>query len=86
MLIVYMERAMVLVILLSALPLSVAALAGLVISILQTATQIQEQSVSFLVKLVAVSATLALASAWYGGEILGFSREMLETLAFLGRL
>ena len=52
-------QALWLVLLLSAPPVIVAAIIGLVIAFLQAATQIQEQTLSFAVKLIAVMATLA---------------------------
>ena len=81
-----LTRGLALVILLTALPLSAAALAGFLTAVVQTATQIQEQSLSFLIKLGSVTAVLALLSRWLGGEVLAFSQEMIETVAYLGRL
>ena len=86
MLIDFLVRSLALVILLSAVPLSAAALAGLAISILQTATQIQEQSLSFLVKLGVLCITMTLLSRWYSDELLYWMRHLLQSIALLGRL
>lgn len=44
--------------------LGAALLVGLVVSLLQAATQIQEQTLSFLPKLLAVAAVLVVAGPW----------------------
>lgn len=65
----------------SAAPLIVSVVVGLVVSILQTATSIQEQTLSFVPKIVAVLASLV----FFGHEILGtlldFSNELLSRIA-----
>jgi len=58
------NRALLLVVYLSA-PLLLAALAvGLLISIFQAATQIQEQTLSFIPKLIALVVALVLTGPW----------------------
>jgi len=47
----------------AAVPLGVSAAAGLAVGILQAATQIQEQTIGYLVKVTAVGMTM-----WLGGE------------------
>ena len=62
-------------------PLLLAALAvGLLISIFQAATQINEATLSFIPKLVAVFMLLLLAGPWMLQYMLDFMRRMLESI------
>jgi flagellar biosynthetic protein FliQ len=51
---------------------------GIVSSVLQTITQVQEPTLSFLPKMVAGCVALALSAAWVGSEMLRFTRALLE--------
>ncbi|MDR1646465.1 MAG: flagellar biosynthesis protein FliQ [Zoogloeaceae bacterium] len=62
-------------------PLLLVALAvGLVVSFFQAATQINEATLSFIPKLVAVFMMLILAGPWMLQAILEFMRRMLESI------
>ncbi len=50
--------------LVSAPPLAAALIAGLLVSIFQAATQINEMSLSFIPKLIAIFVVLAVAGPW----------------------
>lgn len=59
-------------------PLLVVALAvGLLVSIFQAATQINEATLSFIPKLVAIFVTLVLAGPWMLTVMLDYMRQML---------
>lgn len=65
-----------------ALPiLLVAMIVGLVIAILQAATQIHEQTISFAPKAVAVGLTLFFMAPWMTNEILDFVNFIFEKMA-----
>lgn len=65
-----------------ALPiLLVAMIVGLVIAILQAATQIHEQTISFAPKAVAVGLTLFFMAPWMTNEILDFVNFVFEKMA-----
>ena len=81
-----LEKSFWLVTICSALPLIAASAAGLLIALIQTATQIQEQSITYVVKLGAAVAVLALLAGWYSAELVGFMTELLSGLAHLGKL
>jgi len=49
---------------------------GLVISILQAVTQVQEQTLSFVPKIIAMALAVGLFLPWILGHLLEFSREM----------
>jgi type III secretion protein S len=53
--------------------LAVASIVGTLFSLFQALTQIQEQTLSFAVKLLAVFATLLLTAGWIGAEIFNYS-------------
>ena len=69
---------MTLMLLLSAAPVAVATVVGLVVGLFQTVTQIQEQTLPFGIKLIAVIFCLYLLAGWSGERLMNFSIEMLE--------
>ncbi|AVQ97510.1 flagellar type III secretion system protein FliQ [Ethanoligenens harbinense] len=54
---------------------------GLVVSIFETATQIHEQSLNFLPKLVAVLIVLLVAGGWMVSQLSSFTREVFQAIA-----
>lgn len=67
--------------LLVAAPLLVVALVvGLVISIFQAATQINEATLSFIPKLVAVFATLIVAGPWMLAQLVDYIRTLFSSI------
>ncbi len=74
----YMFKALYLVLALSLPPILVAAVVGTLFSLFQALTQIQEQTLSFAIKLIAVMATLALTVRWIGGELFNFTLMIFE--------
>lgn len=73
----FFQQGLMMAILLSAPPLIIAAACGMVVSLLQAVTQIQDQTLPYVVKLVAVGVTLALMGRWIGVELI-----QLANLAF----
>jgi len=62
-------------------PLFIAALVtGLVVSIFQAATQINEATLSFIPKLVAIFITLILAGPWMITMITDYMRRLYESI------
>ena len=53
---------------------------GLIVSILQSATQMQDQTVAFVLKLVAIFATLALFLPWIVAKTAEFSQQTLTNI------
>ena len=60
-------QALLMIMIVSAPPILISMLAGLVVAIFQAATQIQEQTLSFTVKLTAALLVLLLMGGWIGG-------------------
>ncbi len=78
-------KAMMLVLWLSLPPILVASLVGILFSLVQALTQIQEQTLSFGVKLVAVGLTLYLTARWIGGEIYNYTLMLFDTFPLVVR-
>jgi type III secretion protein S len=76
-------RAMLLVLWLSLPPIVVASVVGTLFSLVQALTQIQEQTLSFAIKLVAVGLTLFLTARWIGGEIFNYTVALFEAVPHL---
>ena len=74
------QQALEVTILLSAPMLLVGLAVGLLISMFQAATQINEMTLSFIPKLLAMLAMLVVAGPWMLGVILDYTRRLLESL------
>ncbi len=72
------REALLLVLLVSAPPLGAALLVGAVTGVLQAATQVQEQSLAVVPRLVAVLGALAIAAPWIGARVVRFAAACLE--------
>lgn len=57
---------------------------GLIISVFQATTQIQEQTLSFLPKIVAMVVVLLLAGPWMLQQIMDFTGHVLGNLQSFG--
>ena len=73
-------QGMKLTLLLGAPLLLVALITGLIISLFQAATQINEMTLSFIPKLLAVFATLVIAGPWMLSLILDYMRQMISNI------
>ena len=63
------------------MPVLLAAFAvGLIISILQAATQIQEMTLAFIPKILAVILTLFILGGWMLEKIIYFTREIFDLI------
>ena len=73
-------EAMKLSLLLGAPLLLVALVTGLLISLFQAATQINEMTLSFIPKLLAVFATLVIAGPWMLNTVLDYMRNLFSSI------
>jgi type III secretion protein S len=73
-----LTESMVLVMWLSMPPIVVASVVGIVVSLLQALTQIQEQTLSFAIKLIAVSITIAATAGFLGSQMLIFTLKLFN--------
>lgn len=76
----YMTQALYLTLWLSLPPIAVAAIVGTLFSLFQALTQIQEQTLSFAIKLIAVFATILLTARWLSGELYNFTVSVFDLL------
>jgi type III secretion protein S len=67
------REALWLVLLLSGPPIAAASVVGIAVAILQAVTQVQEQTVQFLLKFVAVALAIIATSAALGGALYHFA-------------
>ncbi|MFJ1228814.1 type III secretion system export apparatus subunit SctS [Yersinia proxima] len=71
------NKAMLLIVILSAIPVMVATAVGLLVGLIQTVTQLQEQTLPFGIKLLAVFGSLFMISGWLSDKIMNYATEML---------
>lgn len=64
----------------SAPALAAAVIVGLVVAVLGAVTQVQEQALSHVTKLVAVAMVLLASGAWMSEQIVGFTRELWQRI------
>ena len=69
-------QALLLILLLSGPPILISTLLGLMVAIFQAATQIQEQTLSFMVKLFAVMLSLLVMGGWLSAQIMQFTTNI----------
>lgn len=74
-----------LVLLLSLPPIVVASVVGLLVSLFQAVTQLQEQTLSFGVKLVSVVCTIIIIGGWLAGELMKFSQGIFDDFYIMVR-
>lgn len=56
---------------------------GLIVSVFQAVTQIQEQSLSFIPKIVGVAAVIVVAGPWMLSQLLGYTEDLFRSIPTL---
>lgn len=79
------QQAMVIMLYLSLPAIIAATVTGLLVAVFQTALQLQEQTLSFLCKMVAMIATILATGSWFGAQLLGFFNQMLDQFPIITR-
>lgn len=79
----YAKTCMILILKVSLIPILVATVVGLIVSLLQALTQIQEQTLGFAVKLITITITLMVTSSWMGAQILLYTRDIFQNFPLL---
>jgi flagellar biosynthetic protein FliQ len=63
------------------MPLLLAGLVvGLVVSVFQAVTQIQEQTLAFIPKIVAIAAVLVILGPWMLGQVLTYTSDLYNSI------
>lgn len=78
-------QGMVLVLILSMPAIVLATFSGLLVSLLQALTQIQEQTLGFAIKLIVVVITLLLTAHFMVGELYNYSLNLFKEFPILGK-
>lgn len=77
------QNALYILILVSAPPLAVSLLVGLLVSILQAATQINEMTLTFIPKLLAMFLVIVLAGPWMLTTMLDYTTRLFQSIPSL---
>ncbi len=72
------KYALWLVLALSAPPIIAASVVGLIVAFLQAATQLQEQTLNFAVKLVVIVVAIFLTGSLIGGSLINFAERIFR--------
>jgi len=81
----FFQQGLWMAVMLSAPPLIIATLCGVLVSLIQAVTQIQDQTLPYVVKLVAVAVTLAGMGRWIGVELLQLTELSFTLVQSAGR-
>jgi flagellar biosynthesis protein FliQ len=73
-------RALEITLMLAAPLLLVALVTGLLVGVFQAATQINEATLSFIPKLIAMAATIAIAGPWMIKLMVNYTRQLFESI------
>mgnify|MGYP003564650671 CR=1 FL=1 len=76
-------KAMMMTLYLSLPPIIMASLVGVLVGLVQALTQVQDQTISFAFKLMAVILALILTAKWMGGQILLFTLSIFDHIPTL---
>ena len=79
------NQALLLVLVLSMPPIIVATVIGVLVSLVQALTQVQEQTLGFAVKLIVVTLVLLLTAGWTGAEMYKFTEHIFRTFPTMRR-
>ncbi|MEJ2681931.1 MAG: type III secretion system export apparatus subunit SctS [Gammaproteobacteria bacterium] len=79
----FTANCLLLVLMLSLPPILAATLVGTLVSLLQALTQIQEQNIAFVAKLVVIVFVLYFTSTWLGVEVFNYTNRIFERISNL---
>ncbi|CEP81483.1 flagellar biosynthesis protein FliQ [Paraclostridium sordellii] len=63
--------------------LIISLIVGLIVSIFQATTQIQEQTLSFIPKLITIALVLVVGGAWMLDELMQFTNKIMNMIAVI---
>ncbi|WP_461834646.1 flagellar biosynthesis protein FliQ [Desulfothermus sp.] len=76
----FAKSAIELTLLLSMPMLGIGLIVGVIISIIQAATQIQEMTLSFIPKILAIFLALLVSFPWLMDKMITFTRQLIENI------
>ena len=74
-----MNQGLLLVIVISGPPIVISMIVGIAISLFQAVTQIQEQTLTFVPKMLIIFGVLAALGPWFGSQILRFAHTCFSS-------
>ncbi|MCC5811374.1 MAG: type III secretion system export apparatus subunit SctS [Ectothiorhodospiraceae bacterium] len=80
MLATFVQQALLLVLVFSIPTVLVPGLVGLVMAFLQAVTQIQDQTITFSIKLMTLIVALVLSAGWLGSQLYNYANRLLATI------
>ena len=78
-------HALTLVLILSMPPILLSTIVGLLISLIQALTQVQEQTLSFAIKLLVVTVVIIATAPWAASEMFKFTETIFDMIPTLHR-
>lgn len=79
-------QALLLILILSGPPILISMVLGLMVAVFQAATQIQEQTLSFTVKLFAVIFTVIAMGGWLGAQVMQYTMTIFNGIPKWGTM
>lgn len=79
------QQGLLLVLVLSLPALAAGALVGLLVGLFAAATQINDSTLTFLPRLVAVALVIVVMGAWGGGTLVRFTADLWRAIPYLVR-
>jgi len=80
-----MREALMTILIVSAPMLGIGMLVGLIVSIFQTTTSIQEQTLTFVPKIIAIFAALIIFGAWMLRTLVNYTNNIFMLIEKLGK-
>ncbi|MBF5050565.1 Yop proteins translocation protein S [Candidatus Clavichlamydia salmonicola] len=77
----YSYQALLLILMVSAPPIILASVIGILVAIFQAATQIQEQTFAFAIKLVVIFGTIMITGGWLSSLIYQFALQIFKNFS-----
>ncbi|MFC1705338.1 type III secretion system export apparatus subunit SctS [Planctomycetota bacterium] len=74
------RQALFLVVLLSGIPILLSMVVGVMVSVFQAATQIQEQTLTFVPKMIIVFGTLIVGGYWMIAQLVKFAQGLFRLI------
>lgn len=81
----FFQQGLWLAIVISAPPLLIATLFGVLVSLVQAITQVQDQTLPYVVKLMSVALTVAALGRWFGAELMQLANTAFALIPLVGR-
>ena len=82
---ILLQEAIVVILLLSGLPLLACSATGLIVSLMQAVTQVQEQTITYCTKVITLLVVMVVFSEWSVATIQTFSLQIFESIARIGK-